>query len=86
MYDKKNPTNVMAVKMVDLAKNKHLVRQCRREALILRALRGHQNVIHYLSMRLNDELQFQIFMSYADGGELFDQIGEWRSCLLLKFE
>lgn len=74
VYDKKNPSNVMAVKMVDLAKNKQLVRQCRREALILRALRGHQNVIDYLSMRLNDQLQFQIFMAYADGGELFDQI------------
>lgn len=47
----------MAVKVTDLAENKRLVRQCKREALTLRALRGHPNVINYLSMRLNDKLQ-----------------------------
>lgn len=69
--------------MVDLSQNKQLVRQCRREALILRALRGHANVINYLSMRLNDQLQFQIFMEYADAGELFDRIGRCNPALIL---
>lgn len=73
--------------MTDLSVNKKLVRQCKREALILRGenycslsqlssigLRGHPNVVQYLSMRLNEDLKFQVFMEYVDGGELFDQI------------
>ncbi|KAH7729133.1 CBN-CHK-1 protein [Aphelenchoides avenae] len=37
-------------------------------------VRNHRNVLKYLSMRVTDEDQFQIFLEYADGGELFDQI------------
>ncbi|KAI6207256.1 Serine/threonine-protein kinase chk-1 [Aphelenchoides fujianensis] len=63
VYDRANPSTLMA-----------LVKQCRTEAFILRACRGHPNVIQYLSMRCNERFVFQIFMEYADGGELFDQI------------
>ncbi|KAI6208806.1 Serine/threonine-protein kinase chk-1 [Aphelenchoides besseyi] len=76
VYDKLNPTSVMAVKVTNLKRNLDQVKRCRKEALILRACREHVNVVRYLSMRINSHQQFQIFMEYADGGELFDQIGK----------
>lgn len=37
---------------------------------------SHENVIRYVSMRVNMDEVFQIFLEYAGGGELFDQIGQ----------
>ncbi|KAI6204084.1 Serine/threonine-protein kinase chk-1 [Aphelenchoides besseyi] len=76
VYDKLNPIALMAVKVTNLKRNTDQAKRCRKEALIVRACREHPNVIRYLSMRINSQHQFQIFMEYADGGELFDQIGK----------
>jgi serine/threonine protein kinase len=47
----------------------------KKQALILRSLRGHRNVLRFISFRTTAHAQFQLFMEYVDGGELFDRIG-----------
>lgn len=40
--------------------------------------RGHENVIRYIGIKTDLEAkEFQIFLEYADGGEIFDQIGQF---------
>ncbi|KAH7729010.1 Protein CHK-1 a [Aphelenchoides avenae] len=74
VIDRQNPEFAMAVKCVDLRKHVDVKEAVRKEALLQRTLRNHENVLKYISMRVNDEDQFQLFLEYADGGELFDQI------------
>lgn len=44
--------------------------------MIQRELRGHRNIVQYIGMRMEGIYEFQIFLEYVDGGELFDQIGK----------
>lgn len=89
VVDKDNPNIAMAVKIVDLGKHEGVVDAVRKEvarqptvltvfsmfqALLHRIVRGHENVLKYLNMRITDQATFQLFLEYADGGELFDQI------------
>uniref|UniRef100_A0AC34GID2 Protein kinase domain-containing protein n=1 Tax=Panagrolaimus sp. ES5 TaxID=591445 RepID=A0AC34GID2_9BILA len=45
----------------------------KKEALLQRAVKNHQNVLKYLTMRAVGDV-FELYLEYADGGELFDQI------------
>uniref|UniRef100_A0A914VJE7 non-specific serine/threonine protein kinase n=1 Tax=Plectus sambesii TaxID=2011161 RepID=A0A914VJE7_9BILA len=75
VVDSQNPHNAVAMKVIDLAKHPDVVETVRKEALLMRMLRNHVNIIKYLDMRFEENLdEFQIFLEYADGGELFDQI------------
>ncbi len=76
MVDSLNPHIAVAMKCIDLNKHPDVVEAVRKEALLMRMLRGHANVIQYIGMRVDERLdEFQIFLEYVDGGELFDQIG-----------
>ncbi|KAI1720754.1 protein kinase domain-containing protein [Ditylenchus destructor] len=74
LIDRNDPNIAIAVKIIDLKKHRHQADNVRREALLQRILRHHPNVLKYISMRVNVDEQFQIFLEYADGGELFDRI------------
>lgn len=39
-----------------------------------RLLNEHVNVLKYIGTRVTENNQFQLFIEYADGGELFDRI------------
>ena len=51
-------------------------KQVRKEALLQRAVNKHKNVLKYISMRTIGDEMIELYLEYAGGGELFDQIGE----------
>ncbi|CAI4222592.1 unnamed protein product [Auanema sp. JU1783] len=77
VVDSKNPSFAVAMKCLDLGKHANLLNEFKKEALIQQRLssEGHDNVIRYIGIRMDHNLyQYQIFLEYADGGEIFDQI------------
>uniref|UniRef100_A0A7E4W5Q8 non-specific serine/threonine protein kinase n=1 Tax=Panagrellus redivivus TaxID=6233 RepID=A0A7E4W5Q8_PANRE len=74
MVDREDPTIAVAVKKIDLTKTTAEDRSTlKKEALIQRAIRGHRNILRYLNMQTHKNV-FELYLEYADGGELFDQI------------
>ncbi|EFO16442.2 CAMK/CAMKL/CHK1 protein kinase, partial [Loa loa] len=76
LVDSKNPETVVAVKCMNanaLGKEEELFKKLRREAFIMRIFRNSEHVIRYIGMRY-DEGRIEMFLEYADGGELFDHI------------
>lgn len=45
------------------------------QAFIMRIFHNSEHVIRYIGMRY-DEGRIEMFLEYADGGELFDHIGK----------
>lgn len=74
VVDSRNSNFAVAVKCVDLLRHKDAIEAVRKEALLQRRLRGHRNIVQYIGMRMEGIDEFQIFLEYVDGGELFDQI------------
>uniref|UniRef100_A0A0M3JH58 Protein kinase domain-containing protein n=1 Tax=Anisakis simplex TaxID=6269 RepID=A0A0M3JH58_ANISI len=77
VVDSRNLNIAVAMKCIDLANHPDVIDAVRKEALLQRMLRGHRNIIQYIGMRVESDDEFQIFLEYADGGELFDQIGSF---------
>ncbi|CAJ0582155.1 unnamed protein product, partial [Mesorhabditis spiculigera] len=69
---------LLAVKIVDMLKNGDKgIEALRKEALLHRKLtqQVHPNVIKFVGLRVDHDLPlFEMFLEYADGGELFDRI------------
>ncbi|RCN46585.1 hypothetical protein ANCCAN_07445 [Ancylostoma caninum] len=73
----------VALKCINLRKfqnNTEALNQCKKEAYLQRLLSTKvcDNMIRYIGMRVETECrlnELQIYFEYADGGELFDQIG-----------
>ncbi|MFH4982170.1 hypothetical protein AB6A40_008879 [Gnathostoma spinigerum] len=74
IVDSANANCCAAMKCVDLSKHSEIIDSLRKEALLQRMLRGHRNVIQYIGMRFEGQNEFQLFLEYAAGGELFDRI------------
>ncbi|VDM42000.1 unnamed protein product [Toxocara canis] len=74
VVDSRNVSIAVAMKCIDLQRHPHVIDAVRKEALLQRMLRGHRNIVQYIGMRVEGGSEFQIFLEYADGGELFDQI------------
>lgn len=63
------------MKTVDLKKYSNALENVRREAAILYRLK-HPNIVKYFGHRHTTDFYY-IFLEYASGGELFDQIGKF---------
>uniref|UniRef100_A0A1I7X0N4 non-specific serine/threonine protein kinase n=1 Tax=Heterorhabditis bacteriophora TaxID=37862 RepID=A0A1I7X0N4_HETBA len=82
VVDPRNPSCFVALKCIDLKKfqnNDDAMAQFKKEAYLQRLLssKSCDNMIRYIGMRLETEnglRELQIYLEYADGGELFDQI------------
>lgn len=77
-FNKKYPTEHVAVKVlrIDVKKNRKCMQKFSLELVLLKLLRKHENIVHYLGKTSVGSNELRIFMEYADGGELFDVIGE----------
>ncbi|VDK84359.1 unnamed protein product [Onchocerca ochengi] len=76
LVDSKNLKTVVAAKCMNASKSgkeEELFKKLRREAFIMHILHNSEYVIHYIGMRY-DEGRIEMFLEYADGGELFDHI------------
>ncbi|CAG9537394.1 unnamed protein product [Cercopithifilaria johnstoni] len=78
LVDSKNPERVVAAKCMaadtaDEEEQEELFGKLRREAFIMRIFHKSEHVIRYIGMRY-DEGRIEMFLEYADGGELFDHI------------
>ncbi|CAJ0588201.1 unnamed protein product [Cylicocyclus nassatus] len=82
VVDPRNPMCCVALKCIDLRKfqnNSEALNQFKKEAYLQRLLSTKEcdNMIRYIGMRVETEgglNELQIYLEYADGGELFDQI------------
>ncbi|KJH52342.1 HAD hydrolase family [Dictyocaulus viviparus] len=82
VVDPRNPTCCVALKCIDLRKfqnNSEALNQFKKEAYLQRLVSTKEcdNIIRYIGMRVESEdglNELQIYLEYADGGELFDQI------------
>lgn len=82
VVDPRNPLCCVALKCIDLRKfqnNSEALNQFKKEAYLQRLLSTKEcdNMIRYIGMRVETEgglNELQIYLEYADGGELFDQI------------
>ncbi|EYC00419.1 hypothetical protein Y032_0116g619 [Ancylostoma ceylanicum] len=82
VVDPRNPMCCVALKCIDLRKfqnNTEALNQFKKEAYLQRLLSTKEcdNMIRYIGMRVETEgglNELQIYLEYADGGELFDQI------------
>ncbi|VDL80339.1 unnamed protein product [Nippostrongylus brasiliensis] len=82
VVDPRNPMCCVALKCIDLRKfqnNSEALNQFKKEAYLQRLLSSKEcdNMIRYIGMRVETEgglNELQIYLEYADGGELFDQI------------
>nr|CDQ06774.1 Bm8631 [Brugia malayi] len=78
LVDSENPEIVVAAKCMNTnasGKEQEFFKKLRREALIMRIFHNSEHVIHYIGMRY-DAGRIEMFLEYADGGELFDHIGK----------
>ncbi|KAK6107749.1 Protein kinase domain family protein [Brugia pahangi] len=76
LVDSENPEIVVAAKCMNTnasGKEQEFFKKLRREALIMRIFHNSEHVIHYIGMRY-DAGRIEMFLEYADGGELFDHI------------
>uniref|UniRef100_A0A915Q7T3 non-specific serine/threonine protein kinase n=1 Tax=Setaria digitata TaxID=48799 RepID=A0A915Q7T3_9BILA len=76
LVDPKKPETVVAAKCINVCasgKEEELYRKLRQEAFIMRILRKSKYIIRYIGMRY-DNGHIEMFLEYADGGELFDHI------------
>uniref|UniRef100_A0A0R3RJV3 non-specific serine/threonine protein kinase n=1 Tax=Elaeophora elaphi TaxID=1147741 RepID=A0A0R3RJV3_9BILA len=78
LVDSKNPETMVAAKCMaadttDKKEQENLYKKLRQEAFIMRVFHRSEYVIHYIGMRY-DEGRIEMFLEYADGGELFDHI------------
>ncbi|GMR32100.1 hypothetical protein PMAYCL1PPCAC_02295, partial [Pristionchus mayeri] len=74
--DKRNPNLMAAMKVMNLQQSKISERECNKERIIQQQLSdagNHPNIIHFIGFRVDGTLM-RLFIEYADGGELFDQI------------
>ncbi|KAF8385749.1 chk-1 [Pristionchus pacificus] len=74
--DKKNTNLMAAMKVMNLQHSKIAERECKKERVIQQQLTdagNHPNIIHFIGYRVDGTLM-RLFIEYADGGELFDQI------------
>ncbi|KAE9413918.1 hypothetical protein Angca_002772 [Angiostrongylus cantonensis] len=82
VVDPRNPMCCVALKCIDLRKykdNNEALNQFKKEAYLQRLISTKEcdNVIRYIGMRVETEgglNELQLYLEYADGGELFDQI------------
>ncbi|KAJ1346334.1 hypothetical protein KIN20_001096 [Parelaphostrongylus tenuis] len=82
VVDPRNPMCCVALKCIDLRKyknNTEALNQFKKEAYLQRLISTKEcdNVIRYIGMRVETEgdlNELQLYLEYADGGELFDQI------------
>lgn len=76
VVDKDDHTVAAAMKRICLrGLDGDTTKAVKKEALLQRAVKNHQNVLKYLTMRAAGDI-FELYLEYADGGELFDQIGK----------
>uniref|UniRef100_A0AAF5PUY7 non-specific serine/threonine protein kinase n=1 Tax=Wuchereria bancrofti TaxID=6293 RepID=A0AAF5PUY7_WUCBA len=76
LVDSENPEIVVAAKCMNTnasGKEEEFFKKLRREAFIMRIFHNSEHVIHYIGMRY-DAGRIEMFLEYADGGELFDHI------------
>ncbi|VDP13230.1 unnamed protein product [Onchocerca flexuosa] len=76
LIDSKNLQTTVAAKCMNAnksGKEEEFFKKLRREAFIMHILHNSEFVIHYIGMRY-DEGRIEMFLEYADGGELFDHI------------
>ncbi|PAV55926.1 hypothetical protein WR25_02765 [Diploscapter pachys] len=69
-------SRAVAMKCINLTKcTEENIKAVKKEVLIHRHLGAHPNVLQYIGHRTEDNAKtYLIFLEYADGGELFDQI------------
>ncbi|VBB31432.1 unnamed protein product [Acanthocheilonema viteae] len=78
LVDSKNPGTMVAAKCMaayttGAEEQEELFKKLRREAFIMRVFYKSEHVIRYIGMRYDDR-RIEMFLEYADGGELFDHI------------
>ena len=75
--DRNDPSISAAVKRISLrGMDNETAKQVKKEALLQRAVNKHKNILKYISMRTIPNEMIEIYLEYAGGGELFDQIGK----------
>ncbi|GMT10163.1 hypothetical protein PFISCL1PPCAC_1460, partial [Pristionchus fissidentatus] len=74
--DRRDLNLMAAMKVMNLDHSAIARKECKKEMLIQQLLSetgNHPNIIHFIGYRVDGNLM-RLFIEYADGGELFDQI------------
>uniref|UniRef100_A0A0N5BQR0 non-specific serine/threonine protein kinase n=1 Tax=Strongyloides papillosus TaxID=174720 RepID=A0A0N5BQR0_STREA len=74
VVDRNNDGYPAAMKCVCSSDKKDIL-ALRKEAIIMKKCRGHPNIVYYIGTREDHEMnEYQLFLEYCDGGELYDRI------------
>lgn len=74
VVDRNNDGYPAAMKCVSSVNQKDIL-ALRKEAILMKKCRGHPNIVYYIGMREDNEMnEYQLFLEYCDGGELYDRI------------
>uniref|UniRef100_A0A0N4ZWY0 non-specific serine/threonine protein kinase n=1 Tax=Parastrongyloides trichosuri TaxID=131310 RepID=A0A0N4ZWY0_PARTI len=74
VVDRNNDGYPAAMKCVSSHSEKEII-ALRKEAVLTKKCRGHPNIVYYIGMREDKAMnEYQLFLEYCDGGELYDRI------------